>query len=164
MNIQQWLLQLGIPSYRVSINTTVVNQAKIEIAESMPNQIGWIYGLSVYTDSVTPENVAQITMANSRALYLNLKDAATDFFETIRLDELNYQSNAVGVPANNNERYTPVGIPGSIDLSQSYYFNPTIITSGVIMLNLWYISDRSYSQLVNGKIIKKDGRIAIGQA
>ena len=154
MNIIQQLIYWGIPSYRTSILTPLPSgvTAEIQIAKQLPTQIGRIFGLSVYTDTVTPANQPLITSADATNLYINLKHGATEFYETTRLDDLNF--NPAGVPVLPADKWLPVNIPGDFDLSTSKYFNPTGIVSAAapaaptfIMLNLWYISTEAYKTL-----------------
>lgn len=171
MNIIQQLIYWGIPSYRTQIVTPIPTgiTQEIQIAKQLPTQIGRIFGMSVYTDTVTPGNLPLITTADATNLYINIVHGATTFFENTRLDDLNF--NPAGVPVLPADKWLPVNIPGDFDLSTSKYLNPTGIVSAAapaaatqIWLNLWYISEQSYKTLqargfvlVNGQGFVKKG-------
>ena len=130
--------------------------------KQLPTQIGRVIGLSIYCDTVDPENRNLITTADSQVLYMVFKDGATDFFEFIRLDEMLF--NFAGVPAPSGEKMLPVNIPGGFDLSTSFFLNPTLLVSPgvpavpfVIALNVWYIDTLTYAWAVENKIVKENG-------
>lgn len=166
MIIEQ-LIKLGIPSYVTQIFTDIPTNAElnIQIAKQLPTQIGRIYGLSIYTDTVTPDNKPLITTTDAMNLYINLKHGATDFFENIRLDDM--LSNFTGVPTLPSQKWLPVNIPGDFDLSTSSYINPTSIVSAaapaaatVIALNLWYISQKAYNTLEDQGLVLENGMLS----
>lgn len=154
------LVKYGIDSYRMSIYTPIPSTAEqqIPISKQIPQQVGLIFGLSTYTDTVTPANQNLITTTNAGNLYLTFKDGPTEFFQPIRLNEMIYDF--IGFPNTNQDRYMPVNINGNFDMSTSYYANPTNIVAGetnpFIALNLWYISTNSYVWLMENKIIEQN--------
>ena len=155
------LLEYGIDSYRMSILSPIPTTAEqqIPIAKQIPQQVGLIFGMSIYTDTITPAAQPLITTADAENLYLTFKDGPTDFLQPVRLDEMNY--NFVGVPNVNPQLYLPVNIQGNFDLSTSFYSNPSLIFSiapavTTIMLNLWYISTESYLFLIKQGVVKED--------
>lgn len=158
----QWLTELGIPTYRQAIKTAISNQTQLNIPlpKQLPKDIGRIIGLSVYCDTVDPENNPLITTTNAENLYLALKDGATEFFIPVRLDDLLF--NFAGVPVLSGEKYYPVNIPGDFDLSTSYYINPTLITSPpdtsiMIQLNIHYINVHDYDTLIKKGFVLQRG-------
>lgn len=162
----QQLIYWGIPSYRTTIFTPLPTgvTTEIQIAKQLPTQIGRIFGMSVYCDTVTPANQPLITTANATNLYLNLVHGATKFFEVTRLDDLNYNPAVATIAVQALEKWLPVNIPGDFDLSTSVYFNPTGIVSAVppaaptnIALNLWYISEAAYKTLVKKGMVLNNG-------
>ena len=161
MDISLWLTGLGVPSFRTTIYVQVPTTATTEIiiGKILPTQIGWIYGLSVYTDGKDAKNRDLPTTANAANLWLNFKQDATDFFQGIRFSEMNYA--ATGQQPNDNQRYLPVGIPGTIDLSQSTILNPTGITGANLYLsiNMWYIGINGYNTMIKANLIKPLGKI-----
>lgn len=155
------LFEYGIDTYVMSLLTPlpVIAETNIPIAKQIPQQVGLIFGLSVYTDTVTPANQPLITTADAENIYLTFKDGPTEFFQPIRLDNLNFTF--VGVPNINPQRFMPVNIQGNFDLSTSFYANPTGVASvapavTTIMLNLWYISTESYLFLIEKGVVKQD--------
>lgn len=150
--MKEILFKTGVPTYVTNIITPIPTTAQraIPIAKTIPQQIGLIYGLAQYTDTVDPNNVNLITFANAQELYLNFKDGPTEFFQTVRLDSMVYT--LAGFPDQNEERYLKVNIPGNFDMSTSSYLNPGGITAAEtatnIMLQLWFISTESYIWLM----------------
>lgn len=150
-NLHELIIALGIPTYRVTIFTSIPTtpSQQITIAKTLPEQIGRIYGLSIYTDSVTPDNNPLITSTNSTELYLTFKIGNVSFFEKVRLDEMLFNNIATTPVRDSN--FMPVNIPSNISLDQSFYENPTLIasvdTTIQIALNLWYITTESYANL-----------------
>lgn len=150
--MQEILFKTGVPSYVTNIITPIPTTAQraIPIAKNIPQQVGLIYGLATYTDTVDPNNVNLITFANAQELYLNLKDGPTEFFQTVRLDALIFP--LAGFPNQNPDTYMKVNIPGNFDMSTSNYLNPGGITAEAaatnIMLQLWFISTESYIWLM----------------
>lgn len=148
--LYQDFFKLGIPTYTTNIYSAVPTTAvpQIPIAKQLPTQIGRIFGMSIYTDGVTPANAALISVANASNLYLTLKHGATNFFEDLRLSELMCVSaTANQVPIARDTNYMSCNIPGDFDLSTSFYSNPTSIIAGTICLKLWYISTDTYYTL-----------------
>lgn len=166
------LFYLGIPTYRTTIFTPIplTPQLTISLPKQLPTQIGRIIGLSVIADTVTPDNSPLITTTNAQNLYLFLRDGATEFFETVRLDDMLF--NFAGVAAPDGRRYLPVNIPGDFDLSTSAFINPTGIVSApapaaatTIALNLWYISTNTYNRLeMDGRVLRNGIKVEPGQA
>lgn len=157
--MQEILVKTGIPSYVTNIISPIPlsNQLQIPIAKTIPQQIGYIYGLTILTDTSDPQNNNLITLTQAQLLYLVLKDGPTEFFQQIRLDQMVFTP--AGFPNLNPNNYMPVNIPGNFDLSTSYYQNPTGVVSvpdnptTTIMLQLWFISTESYEWLMKKNYI-----------
>lgn len=155
--IVDFLLRLGIPTYTTTIYSPLPINAStaqtFDIAKQLPTQIGRIFGMSVYTEGVTPDNKDNITTADAENLYLTFKDGATDFIEDLRLSDLvtNLTNSQRQLP------YVPVNIPGGFDLSTSFYRNPTAITAGAnnktVALKLWFISVPTYNTMLKKGIV-----------
>lgn len=156
MDLQTYLLQYGLASYRVTlfISIPTTPEAEIPLPKQMPQNIGRIFGLSTYADTVTPANSTLITTSESQLLYFTFKDAATEFFINVRFDDLLY--NFAGVPTPSGQKFLPVNLPGQFDLSNSFISNPTLIVTPaapatkVIALTFHYISQKSYQLLLKG--------------
>lgn len=153
----QTLFKLGIPTYTTTIYSSlpVAAEQTIPIAKQLPTQIGRIYGMAIYADTVTPDNKPLITTTDAGNLYLTFKDGATNFFEDLRLTDM--LSEFTGVPSPRPNIYLPVNIPGGFDLSTSYYLNPTGIIAGVlgktIALKLWFVSVTTYSTMLKKGLV-----------
>lgn len=153
----EMLFKLGIPTYTTTIYSSIAATAEVQIsiAKQLPTQIGRIYGMATYADSVTPDNKQLITTADASNLYLTFKDGATNFFEDLRLTDL--LSEFSGVPATRLTNYLECNIPGGFDLSTSFYTNPTGIVAGLngktIALKLWYVSVPTYSTMLKKGLV-----------
>lgn len=153
--MEELLLKLGIPTYVQALYTTITATDQIQLPKELPNQIGWIYGLSTVVATVTPTNQALITLANAQRLYLTLVSGATLFTNPLRLDQLIYDS-TTGC----DQRYMRVNVPSKISLDQSYVTNPgASVASGVFALQLWYIDKASHKFLVDNGFLGIDGRV-----
>lgn len=144
------LIKLGIPTYSTTIYTPITADVKIQIAKQLPTTVGMIFGLSIYCDTVTPDNKALITTSDAQNLYVSLVDGTNQFYQEVRLDDMLMEF--AGVPAPKPQNYLPVMIPNTIDLSTSFYLNPTGIGPGAntktIALKLWYVTTPVYKHMV----------------
>lgn len=145
---EQLFFNLGIPTYMQSIYVTITNTRTINFPKQMPNQIGWIYGISTYCDGVTPDNQTLPTTAQAEDLYTVWKAGQTEFIAAYRVSQLSF-FNANGT----DQQYQPVNIPSKISLDQSQIINPTGASGFTLMLNLFYIDEASYLNLI------KSGRL-----
>lgn len=154
--LEDILFTYGIDTYLMSIltNLPAVGEAVNPIAKQIPQQVGLIYGLSTYTDTVSPTNQTLISSADAENIYLTFKDGPTEFYQPQRMDSLIFKS--AGFPNNNPNNYLPVFIQGNFDLSTSFYANPTAVISKTIMLNLHYISTESYVALMEKGVVLDD--------
>lgn len=150
------LQKAGVPSYVTTIITPIptAQQLTIPIAKTIPQQVGLIFGMSIYADTVDPSNNPLITTANAQALYMVLKDGPTEFFQQVRLSDMLQEF--AGTPIVRPEKFMPVNIFGNFDLSTSSYVNPGLIVSApvpaqptVIMLDLWFISTEAYKWMMS---------------
>jgi len=161
--ILEMLMKLGVPTLTTTIYSPIPTTAsqQIEIAKQLPTQIGRIYGMAIYCDSVTPDNKDLITTTDSQFLYLTLKEGMANFIEDLRLDDM--VSVFSGSPVSRPLPYLSVNIPNTFDLSTSFYANPTGILAGAnnktIALKLWYISIETYNKLVKQGILLKNGEV-----
>jgi hypothetical protein len=89
-------------------------------------------------------------------MFLTLRQGSSDFILQMRLSYFNFINNNGGLPTtpnlSNPYRYLPVNIPGTmsgqtISLDQSFYQNPTLIVSGIIKLNFWYLTPSNVKTL-----------------
>lgn len=160
MLIEDIISKAGIPTYITKLVSQIPAAATLEIPmpKTIPKQIGLIYGLFTYTDTVDPANNPLITSADASVLYMVLKDGPDEFIQSIRLDDL--QNTIVGVPLSRTERYYRCNIPGNFDLSTSFFQNPTGIVSApvpaaptVIVIGVRFISTESVKFLVEHKYL-----------
>ncbi len=137
-----------IPTLFTTVKTPITAAAQVVIGTTMPTQIGLIYGLSLTIAGVDDGNATLISYANTSSLFLQLKKGSTSAIEAMRLDKLVYTNSALTsiLPATDN-RYLPMIIPNTISLDQSFYANPTGISSGEVMLDLWYITNEMVKYL-----------------
>lgn len=158
MNIEQWLLHMGCRTYTDTYFTQLKGQpGVVKIGQDMPKPVGWIYGISIETDSVFPtdQTIPTITLAQASLLYLYFKVGKDLFINNARCDKFVFYVPPTGagqVPQyTNQQRYFPVNIPDVTDLKQSYYQNPTGIGASpnvYIPLTIWYIDIDDYHQLL----------------
>lgn len=130
----------------------------IPIAKQLPNQIGMIYGLSIDVGQKDPNNNNLITLAQSALLYITLKKGSANFIENMRMDKLLFNNADATGNLSNPNRYLPVNVPGDFDLDTSFLTNPTGITSGVVSLNLWYITKTTMQTLKASGVVKVNGK------
>jgi hypothetical protein len=156
MDFQTNLLRLGLNSYRTTAFVPIPTggQQKIPVGKTMPTNVGRIWGMSIYADTIGPNGETLITTTQAQNLYLTFKDSSTEFFETVRLDEMLF--NFAGVPTPSGQKWLPVNLPGQFDLSTSFIQNPTLIASPappvqpiVIPITIWFISYKSNAKLLN---------------
>jgi hypothetical protein len=144
--MEQLCRKYNIPTQftNIIISFPISVQAKLVIPDKLQTNIGLIYGISIYTDTVTADNQTLITTTEAGLLYLVLKKGSADFIDSIRLDDLLFQFS--GVPTLPAEKYLNVHIPAPFSLDQSFIANPTGIVAPAppgtkaIQLNLWYIN------------------------
>lgn len=165
MNVQTLLMKLGIPTFVYSVNTQLSGNIKEKIGDTMEVTVGWVYGLSVNVEGTQPQNAgnANIVSADALKLFLNLKYGSSIYVNSLRLNHLCFDN--LQVPANpqfnSDQKYFPVNIPVATDLKQSYYDNPTLLTSAKwVSLNMFYIDKATYLDLLKEKVLLASGRPA----
>lgn len=161
MTLEERLFNLGVPLYTQDIITNIPVQASqtIQIAKTLPTTVGWIFGISVYTDGVDSANNTLISTTQAQNLYMYLQNGPVQFLQEMRLSD--FLNDYAGSPIVRIARYFPVNIPGNFDLSTSQFLNPTAIASTanqppiVIRLKLYYIDKTSY------KVLEESGAVAV---
>lgn len=152
--MNELLTKYGIPTYITSIFTDLgsVASATLQIGKQMPNNVGLIYGMSIYIGGVVPDAAGKsmITLADAGKLYINLVSGSLTFLNYLKLDQLAFSS---GTNITSSRKYLPVNIPANFDLDQSKYYNPESLTDLTIGLQLWYIDVDSYNKLIANKIL-----------
>jgi hypothetical protein len=156
MTIEQLCFKLGVKTYTDTYYTNLLGSSPTKIGQNMPMPIGWIYGISIDTDSVNPtdKTLPNITAAQASNLWLYFKIGAELFINNMRLDKLIYYGNATSGSENysNQQRYFTVNIPRVSDLKESYYNNPqgygTQLAPLQIPLTIYYINVNTYDHLL----------------
>lgn len=160
MDLEAEFLKMGIITFCDDVVTGIPLAAsnEIQIANILQQDIGWIYGVSMYADSVDPQGNTLITTTQAQNLYIQFRNASINFMQYIRLDDLLNVYN--GSPVIRPRGYKPVNIPGTysgsskFDISTSSYLNPTGIVSPaapaapiVVRLKLWFINSQNATEL-----------------
>lgn len=147
VDIVSQLFRLGVTTMVTDIVTVIpaTSNTKFDIGKVLQENIGFIYGLSIYADGVDEQGNTLISTAQAQSIYITFKNGATEFIETIRLDDL--LNVFAGTPVVRPQKFTQVNIP-VFDLSKSFYQNPLGLGSGLtIKLKLWYIDKKVAHQL-----------------
>lgn len=156
--ITDFLVKYNIPTYLTQIKTTLPStaQSSVNIGKNMPTNVGLIYGIFIYADSVVPDDASQnlISVSESESIYMSLKVGMTLYVENLRLDHLIYY-NTAATAVNNTTRYMPVNIPYNIELDKSYYLNPSGTVDKTILLNLLYIDKVGLALLQKNGVLSK---------
>jgi hypothetical protein len=151
MTTEQTLFKLGIPTYIQTITVDITSQNELKIADTVPLQMGWIYGLNTYADTVDPDNTDLISTADASNLYLKIVQGDRNFVNAIRIDDLLFPS------ATQSGRYMEVNIPGTISIDQSLILNPTGITEGRLLLMLRYVAIWDLEKLIAENLFRNGG-------
>lgn len=154
MQFEDKLFQLGITSFMTDIITLIpaTPQTTFQIGKTLSEDVGYVYGISTYADSVDETGTPLPTTTDLQNIWLKLKNGSTEFYQNWRMDDLlNVFS---GTPEVRDSHYRRVSIP-RFDISKSEYGNPTGISSAAgninIHLKLWYIQNDAW-QLVKKEI------------
>lgn len=165
-NIEHWLFRLGVPTYKTYLQIdlgTTANQ-KIEIADKVPENVGWIYGLSVQKDGSFPYDatIPLISNVQSYQLWLTLKYATSDFVDTWRLSDLIYTpfvpAPVIVYDRQQERNYTPVSIPMGVDWRKSTIINPTGIVNATIFMDVYFIDLNTYKNMRESGVIGFQGK------
>jgi hypothetical protein len=165
-NMQSLLFKLGIPTYMYTVETAITGEISTNIGETLPQDLGWIYGLSTNVNGVTARDKTKIypTALEASNLFLNLKYGQAIFVNGLRLSDLIFLDPLALAQPGNSERYLQVNIPLNTDLKLSYIQNPTQIGTPAApvttALNLFYIDIKSYTTLVKQKMVLQNGMAA----
>lgn len=159
-NIESWLFKAGIPTYKtwLEIDLPTPAQTQIEIADKVPENVGWIYGMSIQSDGKSPYDASKplISATDAYLLWLTLKYATSDFVDTWRLSDLNFNP-SLGVRQQPNN-YAPCSIPMGTDWRKSKIINTTGIVGKTIWLDVYFIDVATYKNLRNSNTIWFEGK------
>lgn len=151
MDIETMCFRCGIGIWVQDIKTLLpVNASAVpfQIGKILQTDIGFIYGLVMYSDGVDADGDTMVSTTQCQNMYLNLKDGASDFIQRIRLSDLLNEFS--GSPVIREKKYTPIAIT-RFDLSNSTYANPLAYTSSPanvsVNLKLYYIQVDDWKML-----------------
>jgi hypothetical protein len=180
--MESWLFKLGIPTYTYTFYTQLDGSITQNINQNMPQPVGRIYGISTITDSCLPKDSSQSLLSvfspisginnNVADISISFKYAATEFYDTYRLDQLLHvypaykdsESGAIIAPQyNNSTRYRLVNIPGDIDLKYSFYTNPKNVGGFNVALTIHYIDVNTYADMLNDGLVLRNAKNVKGQ-
>lgn len=153
--IEELLLRAGVPAYKTNLITTITTSKEINLGQQAPENIGWIYGISLNVGGTDYQGNTLISLADSYNLWLNLKIQTNVFTQSIRLANFIYLNPSAIRTTERN--YMPVSIPLQLDWKQSSILNPTGIASGIVNFDFYYIDIPSYNKLVANQMILKPG-------
>jgi len=156
MNIETFLMRLGIRTYSYPVITQITSKIEIQFGDSLSTELGWIYGISAEVDGVTPKDpgVPLPTLAQSAGLYINMQYGQTWYLNDYRYTNLVYYAPSTGIPIN-SERMLRVNIPYSTDLKQSIIRNPLAQTGFSTMITFHYIPLKTYEYMVKNNVVKE---------
>ena len=161
MDIQDLLFKLGIPTCIYSVETTLTGSLQEKIGDTLEVTVGHVYGMSVDIGGTTSQSTVtnNILTADTVKLWLNLKYGQSIYVNNLRLDHLVFSEPAAASSGYSNpQKYLPVNIPVGTDLKQSYYQNPSLLTTPkTVTLNLFYIDKTAYKNLVDQKLVMQNG-------
>lgn len=162
MSIQELLIKLGVPTLFTEITVLLSGATPQTISQQMQKSVGRIYGLSIYTDSVTFNNQLLISSSDATKLYLTFVKGTNQFAGRFRLDDLNYNQITITSPL---VKYLEVNLPGDegIDLDKSFFDNPTGIIAKSISLNFWYIDKDTYKRMEADGLVFRNAITMKGQ-
>lgn len=152
MDRNTMLFRMGIATWTTDIvtplpaNNAGLGSANFPIGKVLPTDIGFIYGISTYADSIDPDGNALITTTQAQGIYVTLKDGATSFYEDMKLSD--FLNEFAGSPVVRPDKYTPTNIP-RFDISKSFYSNPNLFVNATIRLKLWYIQENDWNKMKN---------------
>jgi len=146
MDITTKLLEMGVSTWATDIITQLPVPAteNFEIGKTLPENVGFIYGISIYADSLDPVGNTLISTTQAQGMYINIRDGATTFFPAMKLSD--FLSEVAGSPIVRAEKFVPVNIK-AFDLSTSSYSNPNLFTGAFIRLKLWYIQKGEWQRV-----------------
>lgn len=148
MDITTLLFRMGVSTWVTDIITTLpvnaggAGSSTFQIGKTLPENVGFIYGISTYADGVDALNNVLISTVQAQNLYVNFQNGPTVFAEQIRLSDL--LNEFAGTPVVRPQKFTQVNIP-VFDLSKSYYQNPVLFTAATIHLKLWYVDTADWN-------------------
>jgi len=165
-SFEDLLIKLGVPTYTTQIfkdlNATVTGNT-IELGDDVPTNLGWIYGMSIHTDGFKPSDASKslITLANAYDLWFTFVYGTANVTQYTRLSDMVF--NVPPSTTRNGVRtqelnYMPISTPQGGDWRKSIITNPTGITTGTIMMNLFFIDEVTYQNLVASGVLWKGGR------
>jgi hypothetical protein len=133
MGVATWMMDIVTP---LPVNNAGVGSANFQIGKTLPENVGFIYGLSTYADGIDSLNNPLISTTQAQNIYMNLQNGATVFEQDLRMSDL--LNEFAGTPVVRPEKFMQVNIP-RFDLSKSFYLNPQLFVNATIRLKIWYV-------------------------
>ena len=159
MDVEQFLLRLGIRTYVYPVITDVTAKIQVLLGDSISTELGWIYGISTEIVGCVPDdkNTPLPTFAQVKDLYLTLLNGQTMYINNLRMSNLVFvdPTAANTNPTSNQRRYYPVNIPMTTDLKNSYFQNPQAASGFSTMIYFHYIPKKTYEALVANKTLSQ---------
>lgn len=148
MDITSIIFQCGFATYVEDVVTPLPTSAaatNFQVGKNLPEDVGFIYGLSTYADGLDAEGRTLISTTQAQGIYLTLQEGPTQFIQQVRMDDL--LNTFAGSPVVRPQKFTPVNIP-VFDLSKSFYSNPNSYfgANTSIHLKLWYINQPDFEK------------------
>lgn len=146
MNIHETLLHWGVRTYFDSVDIVLSGQNEQKFNGELQTDIGFIYGMSTYADTVWQDNSTLITTTQAQNLYLALKNGKVFSVQYIRMDDM--LTVFAGSPIIRPTPYIPVNVyHEDFNLKSSFIQNPTLITGPTLVINMWYIGMKELQEL-----------------
>lgn len=158
MNVEQFLLRLGIRTYAYPVITAITAKPEILFGDSISTELGWIYGISAEVNGCTPKDQTVVlpTLAQAGDLYVNLQYGQTWFINDFRMSNLVFNDPSQATTGyTNSQRYFGVNIPMTTDLKQSVIRNPKMASGFSTMITFHYIPRKTYESLVADGTLKQ---------
>lgn len=155
MNFEDKLFQLGVTTFMTDVITPIPTpgQTTFQIGKVLSEDIGYIYGISSYADTVDELGISLPSTTQMQNLWFGGQNGSTQFIQYMRMDDfLNVFS---GTPEVRDSHYRRVSIP-YFDISKSEFKNPTNIAGPInIHLKMWYIQKNVWAKIKDQMFAKK---------
>jgi hypothetical protein len=150
--LHEMLFKLGLRTYFDSVQLELTGEEQQKFNGELQTDIGFIYGMSIYADTVWQDNTPLITTTDAENLYLGLKNGKVYSVQFMRLDDL--LQVFAGVPIIRPQPYTPVNVyHEDFNLKSSFIQNPTGIKDVNVIINMWYVGAKELQELEGRGIV-----------
>jgi len=149
--IEEMFMRWNVATRTQYIKMNLDGSNQQEFTGKLPTDIGQIFGLTLYADSVNNAGIQLISTTQAQNLWLNIFKGATQVIKPIRSDDmLNVYG---GSPLVREKKYLPVSIPWyDFSLDQSFINNPLLYAGTTddplqVYIALWYIPVNQWNDL-----------------